>query len=418
MSNLWKVFLLLNVIVLSFGSRHHDTDSEIVRKFQKLEKKLNSVVKSEDGDFNKQLILKLDSIEKLIDLYSENDLLDTLEASDTDAHVDINERSKENVHSLSEVLTMEDEKFSRSKRQAEVDFKALGFDLETVCDNETMPVFFKLLEIDLGVKENSKNIDKIVSLDLKDLADGNKLNKDNIEAINENVNHIKQTVDLLLNLNLYKIETCADLLKFGNAKTGIYRVGGKDVLCDQEMDGGGWLVFQRRMDGSENFYRNWNEYKEGFGNLNGEFWLGNEYLSKMTDLALQGWQELRIDMVGKNGEKFYAKYSSFRVMSEADHYRMFAFGYSGNSGNGLYLDSGKHFSTKDRDNDRSASINCAVQYRAGWWYSDCYSANLNGVYYDSTADTTARDGIEWVLSNKECKTLTFVEMKFRKNRGL
>ena len=44
-----------------------------------------------------------------------------------------------------------------------------------------------------------------------------------------------------------------------------------DVFCDQTTDGGGWTVFQKRLNGSVDFYRYWNDYKRGFGDLNSEF---------------------------------------------------------------------------------------------------------------------------------------------------
>lgn len=70
------------------------------------------------------------------------------------------------------------------------------------------------------------------------------------------------------------------------------------VFCDQTTDGGRWTVFQRRIDGSVNFFQDWDNYKSGFGQLQNEFWLGNENIFTMS---LQGLyargNELRIDLM-------------------------------------------------------------------------------------------------------------------------
>ena len=34
-------------------------------------------------------------------------------------------------------------------------------------------------------------------------------------------------------------------------------------------------IFQRRRDASVDFYRNWKEYQNGFGNKSDNYWLGN-----------------------------------------------------------------------------------------------------------------------------------------------
>ena len=82
---------------------------------------------------------------------------------------------------------------------------------------------------------------------------------------------------------------CSVLYRLGKTKSGIYTInpgkkGGFSVYCDMDTDGGGWTVFQRRQDGSVGFRNTWQSYSSGFGSLNGEFWLGNEKIHRLTSL--------------------------------------------------------------------------------------------------------------------------------------
>jgi hypothetical protein len=90
--------------------------------------------------------------------------------------------------------------------------------------------------------------------------------------------------------------------------------------------GRGWTVFQRRVDGSENFYRNWTDYKTGFGNLSGEFWLR---LDKIHRLSACGLNVLRVDLETFEDEKAYAIYESFSVGNESEVYILNVGNYSG-----------------------------------------------------------------------------------------
>ena len=88
-------------------------------------------------------------------------------------------------------------------------------------------------------------------------------------------------------LGFHSTASCAGLYKSGKTTSGVYTIdpdssGAFDVFCDQTTAGGGWAVFQKRMDGSVSFYRGWTDYKNGFGNLNGEFWLGLDKIHRLT----------------------------------------------------------------------------------------------------------------------------------------
>ena len=101
------------------------------------------------------------------------------------------------------------------------------------------------------------------------------------------------------------------------------------VLCDMTTDGGGWTVFQRRLDGSVDFYRDWKAYKEGFGSLSGEFWLGNDNLHRLTDA---NDVMLRVDLEDFEENITYAEYKTFKVADEVDNYRLTLGEYSGTAG--------------------------------------------------------------------------------------
>ncbi|KAJ8034042.1 Angiopoietin-related protein 7 [Holothuria leucospilota] len=92
-----------------------------------------------------------------------------------------------------------------------------------------------------------------------------------------------------------------------------------EVYCDNDFTLGGWTVIQRRADGSVGFNRDWKQFKNGFGFLSTEFWIGNEKLSYLTN---QAKYELRIDIKLSNGTSLFASYSSFRISDEWSQYRV------------------------------------------------------------------------------------------------
>ena len=184
------------------------------------------------------------------------------------------------------------------------------------------------------------------------------------------------------------------------------------VYCDQDTDGGGWTVFQRRHDGSVNFYRGWDDYERGFGDVEGEFWLGNYAINQ---LAGSWCQELLIDMEDFEGEKRYATYDNFKIGPKSSNYILTVDGYSGDAGDDLSGHSGYQFSTKDADHD-THSKSCSQHYKGGWWYSACHAANLNGIYHAGPHDSSG-DGVNWKSFKGHYYSLKFVEMKFRKNNN-
>uniref|UniRef100_A0A8C0BK68 Tenascin n=1 Tax=Buteo japonicus TaxID=224669 RepID=A0A8C0BK68_9AVES len=204
---------------------------------------------------------------------------------------------------------------------------------------------------------------------------------------------------------------CSQALLNGETTSGVYTVylnGDKaqplQVFCDMSEDGGGWIVFLRRQNGKEDFYKNWKTYVAGFGDLKDEFWIGLENLHKITS---QGQYELRVDLQDK-GETAYAVYDRFSVGDAKTRYRLRVDGYSGTAGDSMTYHNGRSFSTFDKDND-SAITNCALSYKGAFWYKNCHRVNLMGRY----GDNSHSQGVNWFHWKGHEYSIQFAEMKLR-----
>ncbi|XP_060056024.1 tenascin isoform X4 [Erinaceus europaeus] len=204
---------------------------------------------------------------------------------------------------------------------------------------------------------------------------------------------------------------CSQAMLNGDTTSGLYTIylGGDkaqalEVFCDMASDGGGWIVFLRRKNGRENFYRNWKAYAAGFGDRREEFWLGLDNLHKIT---AQGQYELRVDL-RDHGETAYAVYDRFSVGDAKSRYRLKVDGYSGTAGDSMEYHNGRSFSTFDKDTD-SAITNCALSYKGAFWYKNCHRVNLMGKY----GDTSHSQGVNWFHWKGHEYSIQFAEMKLR-----
>ena len=176
--------------------------------------------------------------------------------------------------------------------------------------------------------------------------------------------------------------------------------------CDAVTDGGGWLVVQRRQDGSVDFNRGWVEYEEGFGDLTGELWYGLRPLHCLTN---QGQWQLRIDFTFTNGTKSYLFYNSFSVGPANSQYQLSISGFTGVTDDPFtgHPLNGMKFTTKDRDNDKNGK-NCALYgdggIAGGWWHNSCSYIHVNHQYKHRNS----------IYLNDQWHSLPFIEMNSMK----
>ena len=190
------------------------------------------------------------------------------------------------------------------------------------------------------------------------------------------------------------------------------------VFCDMclRQTGDGWIVIQRRVNDSEPFQdKTWVDYKEGFGDYLGNYWMG---LEKIHEITTSSHYDLYVAFNRRNNflnTEYYAVFTNFRVGSEAQKYKMIYDNFdagrssSENMATGFAQHNTSNFSTPDSDNDRFTNHDCANYENyphGGWWFGVnnggsnspttpiCYESNLNGKYYNSDSDNNG-DGIKW-----------------------
>ncbi|XP_066125108.1 angiopoietin-related protein 3 [Saccopteryx bilineata] len=189
---------------------------------------------------------------------------------------------------------------------------------------------------------------------------------------------------------------CTTIYNKGEHTSGIYSIRPSNsqvfnVYCDVK-SGSSWTLIQHRMDGSQNFNETWENYKYGFGRLDGEFWLG---LEKIYSIIKQSNYILRIELEDWKDSKHYIEYF-FNLGNHETNYKLHLVEITGNIPNAFAENKDLVFSTWDHR--AKGYFNCPENYSGGWWWHDvCEENNLNGKYNKprAKAKPERRRGICW-----------------------
>ena len=176
------------------------------------------------------------------------------------------------------------------------------------------------------------------------------------------------------------------------------------VYCNMRKFGGGWTRILYRSSHKMSFSLNWNAYKNGFGYLGSDGWLGLEKIHRLTKYKPA---TLLVSIYYKNYNWYYPQYKSFYVGNEATKYQLHIGNFTGDGGDSLSFSHNAKFSTYDQDHDSSSS-NCASSYHGGWWYYNCAQGKLTG---DAYADSTSNYYIKWPGINSRSMRIAIMEIK-------
>ena len=185
------------------------------------------------------------------------------------------------------------------------------------------------------------------------------------------------------------------------------------VMCDIDTDGGGWTVILRRKKNINlhvNFNRTWNEYENGFGNLNTEFWIG---LKNIHCLTTRDDVDLLIELRQAGGSAMTWIYRKFKVDGSNEKYRLHIGEAEGpqDGFDAMAVSNEMMFTTVDDDNDNHRHFNCAeIIGGGGWWYNNCDTVRLTGlhqtrllIWHDGTSERHYYQDVEMKIRPKSCQ---------------
>ena len=220
--------------------------------------------------------------------------------------------------------------------------------------------------------------------------------------------------DILTNLSDYLVSISGEMLAkavhpldcqewrdFGFNQSGVYYIyhDRKEikVYCLMK-EKHGWIAIQQRLVGSVDFYRDWAEYRNGFGNPATDYYLGNELIHQLTY-----GRQIKIAIIGQdfNDELRVLYFDGFYIENEQSGYKIHAGAFSTDSpspqslANNWLEKDGVSFSTKDNENDRHSVVHCAVKFKTAGWLTSCFKLNFNG---PSSVDEDIQNwiGIVWI----------------------
>lgn len=192
---------------------------------------------------------------------------------------------------------------------------------------------------------------------------------------------------------------CSAIYNRGEHRSGVYAIRPRNsqvfnVYCDTD-SGSTWTLIQHRKDGSLNFNETWENYRNGFGQFDGEFWLG---LEKIFSIVTQTNYILRIELEDWKDNKHFVEYS-FHLGDHQTHYTLRLAEIAGNVPRALPEHRDLMFSTWDHR--AKGDLDCPESHSGGWWWHGCGENNLNGKYNKPRAKSKPekKRGICWRSQN-------------------